>query len=229
MKILTSSKAFKEKYTKHVLRVGAVAAGVATTSCVAGTAATAVGFAATQASAWTLGSSLPLIGSWCAGHATMAGIAAGTSALGSVVVLGPALLVGGVACWIYRNSQKQSLQKGSPVEGLAHAFASVAFLPMLALAVSVCRNNPSNLSAVSEYIHNAMGAWGYSEPYVRDVFDNAMRQSPEELGSRYNEAMCRLASGSTDGIGATPQELPYEEVQKFAEDFRNEFESCLSI
>ncbi len=229
MNVLVSSKAFKEKYAKSVLCIGDLAKGGAVTSCVAGASATAVGVAATQASVvWTLGSSLPLIGSWCAGQATMAGLAAGTAALGSAVVLGPALLVGGgVVYLLYQNGKKRSIHEGTPIESLAHTFASVAFLPMLALAVSVCKSNPANLEGVSEYLHKVIGAWGYSESYVRNLFDNAMLQSPEELGRRYDQAMRLLESGSTDGIGATPRELPYEEVRKFAEEFRNGFEACM--
>ncbi len=229
MNVLASSKTFKEKYSKRAFGLGGVAAGLVTASGIAGTAATAASVAATQASAWTICASWPLIGSFCAGKAAAVGFAAGTAALGSAAVLAPAMIAGGgVAYVIYRNKKKRSLHKCTGIESLAHAFASVALLPMLGLAVSVCKSNPINTKEVTKYLIKELGAWGYSEAYVRNVFDNAMRLTPEEINRRYDQSMHLLASGSTEGIGTTPKELPYKEVRKFAEDFRKGFEACMA-
>lgn len=228
MKVLASSKLFNRQYSRHVASCGDVAAGVAAAGCVAGTSAAAVGVAAAQASAWSLASGLPWVGALCAGKATAAGVAAGAAALGSAVVLVPALFVGGgVVYVVYRNRAKRPLQEGTDVESLAHAFASVAFLPVLARAVTVCKENPSAFEEVSKYLIKEMCAWGYLESYVRDMLHNAMRQSPEDISRQYDRAMDQLASGSTEGIGASPSELPCDVVRKFAEDFRDGFETDL--
>ena len=75
---------------------------------------------------------------------------------------------------------------------VARAFASVAFLPMLALAVVECRKNSANLEPVRDYVLKEMGAWGYSESYVRSEFDEAMKCNLEELNSRFDDAISQL-------------------------------------
>ena len=112
-------------------------------------------------------------------------------------------------------------------ERLADAFARVACLPMMACAVSVCAANPANVDAVRNYVQKEMGAWGYAESYVRARFNEALRHSPDEINGQYDWAMRQLASGSTEGIGATLQELPLNAVKDFAEGFRKKFVGCI--
>ena len=83
------------------------------------------------------------------------------------------------------------------------------------------------VDAVRNYVQKEMGAWGYAESYVRAGFDEALRYSPDEINGQYDWAMRQLASGSTEGIGATPQELPLDAVRDFAEGFRKKFASCI--
>ena len=232
MKVLNSAKAFREHYATLAPNVfagaKALAAGGALATSVTGASAFAAGTAAAQASAWSTFVGWPLIGTIAAEKATAAGVAAGLAAAGSAAVLVPAVLLGGGAAYvIYRNRKKKSLQKTSGMERLADAFARVACLPMLACAVSVCAANPANVDAVRNYVQKEMGAWGYAESYVRAGFDEALRHSPEEINGQYDWAMRQLASGSTEGIGATPQELPLDAVKDFAEDFRKKFAGCI--
>ena len=224
MEVLSSPNAFREKYATRVPNVFSVAKSVAAGGAVTGTTLAAAGTAAAHASIWSLGSSLPWVGSFCAGKAAAVGISA---ALGASVLL-PALAIGGCAAYyVYRQRDKQSLQKMSGISAVAHAFARVACLPMIALAVSVCRTNPANRGAVCDYLVNDLGAWGYTEAYVRTGFEEALQYSPEAINGRYEWAIQQLASGSTEGIGATPQELPIDAVKEFAEDFRKKFEACI--
>lgn len=232
MRVLNSSEAFKSKYVARVgsfkEAVKAVGIGGAVASGVTGTSAIAVGTAAANASLWSLGAGLPWLGGFCAGKAAAVGTAAGVAALGSAAVLLPALTVGGGVVYLYyRNRKKSSMHKGSKIEELASAFARVACLPMMSLASSVCRSNPANVEPVRDYILKKMGAWGYAESFVRAEFEQAMKHTPAELNSQYEWAMRQLESGSTAGIGATPEELPANVVGRFAEEFREEFDSNL--
>lgn len=232
MKVLNSANAFREHYATRAPSVfcgaKALAAGGALATSVTGASAFAAGTAAAQASAWSTFVGWPLIGTIAAEKATAAGVAAGLAAAGSAAVLVPAVLLGGGAAYvIYRNRKKKSLQKTSGMEGLADAFARVACLPMLACAVSVCAANPANVDAVRNYVQKEMGAWGYAESYVRAGFDEALRYSPVEINGQYDWALRQLASGSTEGIGASPQELPLDAVRDFAEGFRKKFASCI--
>lgn len=232
MRVLNSKKAFLEHYATRdpgILNIlksvggGGVVAGGAV-----GASAAAAGAAAAQASAWSAFAGWPLIGSFCAGKAAAAGTAAAVAAAGSAAVLVPALLLGGgIAYAIYAKSAKSTIRKGSGVEELASSFARVACLPMMALAASVCHANPANTEPVREYVLKEMGAWGYSEAYVKAGFEEAMNHSAAEIKDHYKWAMGQLKSGSTEGIGATPEELPYETVQGFAEDFKKGFEFCI--
>jgi len=231
MKVLNNSDKFRERYAKRTLNVRGLAkmfgGGGAVGSTVAGASAFAVGHAAAGASLWSLGTSLPWVGAFCAGKATAVGIAAGTAALGSAAVLGPALLVGGgVAYAIYRTN-RATLHKGSSASELANAFARVACLPMMALAVSICQADPASTEAVRDYVIKELGDWGYAEAYVRDGFEEAMRHSPEDLDGHYEWSIRQLESGSTEGIGATPVELPVKAVRGFADEFRNNLEKCI--
>lgn len=233
MRVLNSSEAFKAKYVARVGSVAdamrAVSAGGAVASGATGASAIAAGAAAAKASVWSLGAGLPFIGELCAGKAAMVGTTAGVAALGSATVLLPALAVGGVVAYVcYRNRKKRSLHKGSRIEDVARAFAGVALLPMLALAVAECRKNSANLEPVRDYVLKEMGAWGYSESYVRSEFDKAMKCNPEELSSRYYDAIRQLESGSTEGIGATPAELPADVIRGFADKFCKDFRSNLA-
>ena len=72
-----------------------------------------------------------------------------------------------------------------------------------------------------------MGAWGYSESYVQALFDETMKHTAAELNGHYDWAMRQLTSGTTEGIGATPEELPYEAVREFADKFKSDFEFCI--
>ena len=232
MKVLNSAKAFREHYATRAPSVfcgaKALAAGGALATSVTGASAIAAGTAAAQASAWSSFVGWPLIGTIAAEKATAAGVAAGLAAAGSAAVLVPAVLLGGgVAYVVYRNRKKKSLQKTSGMERLADAFARVACLPMMACAVSVCAANPANVDAVRNYVQKEMGAWGYAESYVRAGFDEALRHSPDEINGQYDWTMRQLASGSMEGIGATPQELPHDAVKDFAEGFRKKFASCI--
>ena len=232
MKVLSSSKAFREHYSKKAGNVfekaKAAAAGSALAGCVTGTSALAIGTTAAQASIWSTFAGWPLIGGIAAGKATAAGVAAGLAAAGSAAVLVPAAVAGGgLAYVVYRNRKKTTLHKASGVENLAHAFARVACLPMMALAVSTCKANPGCTDAVRDYVTRELGAWGYTESYVRAGFEEALRHSPDEINGQYDWAMRQLASGSTEGIGATPQELPHDAVKDFAEEFRRKFAGCI--
>lgn len=232
MKVLNSAKAFREHYATRAPSVfsgaKALAAGGALATSVTGASAFAAGTAAAQASAWSTLVGWPLIGTIAAGKATAAGVAAGLAAAGSAAVLVPAVLLGGGAAYvIYRNRKKTTLQKTSGMERLADAFARVACLPMMACAVSVCAANPASVEAVRNYVQKEMGAWGYAESYVRAGFNEALRHSPDEINGQYDWAMRQLASGSTEGIGATLQELPLNAVKDFAEGFRKKFVGCI--
>ncbi|MDO5318633.1 MAG: hypothetical protein Q4G65_08415 [bacterium] len=232
MKVLSSSKAFREHYVARTGSIGEVVTafvkGGAISSGVAGTSALAVGTTIAHTSAWTLASGLPWIGGLAASKATAAGIAAGIAAAGSAPVLVPAICIGGSLAYIaYRNRKKPTLHKGSDIGELANAFACVACLPMLALAVSVCQANPSNRSCVLDFILKEMESWGYSENYIRASFEEAMSHSPQELEGKYQWAIQQLSAGSTEGIGATPEELPGNMVQGYADDFKRAFKACL--
>jgi hypothetical protein len=232
MRVLNSSEVLKAKYVARVGSVAdamrAVSAGGAVASGVTGASAIAAGAAAAKASVWSIGVGLPLIGELCAGEAVMVGTTAGVAALGSATVVLPAIAIGGAVAYVcYRNRKKRSLHKGSRIEDVARAFAGVAFLPMLALAVAACRKNSANLEPVRDYVLKEMGAWGYSESYVRSEFDKAMKCTPEELNSRFDDAICQLESGSTEGIGATPAELPADVIRGFADKFSKDFGSNL--
>lgn len=224
MEVLSSPKAFLDKYVTRVPNVFSVAKSAMAGTAVTGTSLAVAGTAAANASAWSLGSGLPLIGSFCAGKAAAAGVAA---ALGAGVLLPALALGGGAAYYVYRKRGKRSFQKTSGVSHVAHAFARVACLPMMSLAVTVCNANPANRDAVRDYVVNKLGSWGYAESYARAGFDEAMKYSPEEINGQYEWAMRQLESGSTDGIGATPRELPADAVRGFAEDFRKGFEACI--
>ena len=233
MKILNSATSFRKRYATQCtsLLEGAKAVGGGTVAAggMVAASALAVGSTAAHASAWSWVASWPLIGSLAAGKATSVGIAASLAAVGSVAVVVPALVVGGgVAYVVYRNRSKKTIHGASRVEDLAHAFARVAWLPMLALAVTVCQANPANRDEVENYMLREMGAWGYAESYVRDTFAKAMKSSPGELRARYGRAMGRLASGSTKDLGVSSSELPADVVRGFAEDFRRSFESNLA-
>lgn len=233
MKVLNSSKAFRERYAKRVTNVfnvaAAVGAGGAATGGMVSASAAAASTAAINASAWSAFTGWPLIGGIAAGKAAAAGSAAAVAAATSAAVLLPAIAVGGgiAAGVIYWNRKRKTLHKGSGVETLADAFARVACLPMMALAVLVCKSNPSNTEGVRNYVLKELGAWGYAESYVRAGFDEAMRHSAADLDGQYHWAMGKLESGSTEGIGATPAELPVEAVRGFADEFRNNLEKCI--
>ena len=224
MRVLSSSKSFCDHYAAYSADVASALKSVAAGGAVTGTSLAVAGTAAANASAWSLGSGLPLIGGYCAGKAVAAGVAAALSA----GVLLPALAVGGgAAYYVYRKRGKRSLQKASGISQVAHAFARVACLPMMALAVSVCHANPANREPVLACIQKEMGAWGYAESYICAGFEEAMKYSPEAINGRYEWAMRQLESGSTEGIGATPRELPVDVVRNFAEDFRKKFDACI--
>lgn len=232
MEVLNSSKAFREHYTQLAGdvfdAVEAAGKGGAVAGGVVGTAAAAVGTAAAHASVWSTFASWPVIGSFAAGKATAAGVAAATAVAGSAVVVVPAVLIGGgVAYALYQKRQKKAIQKGTDANELANAFARIACLPMLALAVSICQTNPANVEGVRGYLNRELGAWGYSEQYIQAGFDEALRHSPEAINGHYEWAMRQLESGTTEGIGATPRELPRDAVRNFAEEFRRNFEFCI--
>lgn len=230
--ILNSKKLFLQRYASRVPNifdvVKTVAGGSAVAGGVVGSAAYAASVAATQASGWSLVSSWPVIGGFAAGKAAAAGTAAAIATASSVAVIAPAVLLGGGAAYmIYKKRKKATLRRDSEVEVLANAFARVACLPMMALAVSVCKGDPRNAEPVRTYLLKELGAWGYAESYVKAGFDEAMRYSADELNSQYEWAMGQLKSGTTEGIGATPEELPYKAIRGFADDFRKGFEFCI--
>ena len=232
MKVLNSSKAFSEHYATRVGNFSdwakATAAGGVMASGMVGTTAVTTGVVAAQTSMWSAFAGWPLVGAFAAEKATEAGIAAGLAVAGSATLIVPALLVGGgVAYLAYRNRKRKPCQKGSTVGDVANAFARVAWLPMMALAVSVCNANPANVEPVRNYILKEMGAWGYAESYIQAGFDEAMKHKPDEINGYYDCAMRQLASGSTEGIGATPEELHYKAVREFADQFKSDFEFCI--
>lgn len=232
MRILNSKKAFLEHYARRVPNVydmlGAAGKGGIAAGCMVGASTLAVGTTAAQASIWSAFTWLPFCGSLAAGNATAAGLAAGVAAVGGAAVIVPAAVVGGcVAYACYRRRGKRTLRKTSGVEELADAFARVACLPMLALAVQICTGNPGNVGPVCEYLRKELCAWGYSEEYVRAGFDEAMKYTSDELNGQYELAMKTLKSGSTDGIGATTEELSPKYVSAFADEFRRDFEACI--
>ena len=232
MKVLNSAKAFNEHYATRAEnfseRAKATATGGLVASSMVGTTAVTTGVVAAQTSAWSEFAGWPVVGAFAAGKAAGAGVAAGLAAAGSATLIVPALLVGGgVAYLAYRNRKRKPCQRGSNVAEVANAFAHVAFLPMMACAVSVCNANPANVESVRNYVLKEMGAWGYAESYVRAWFDETMKHTADELNGYYDWAMRQLASGTTEGIGATPEELPYEAVQEFADEFKSDFELCI--
>lgn len=233
MNVLNSETAFREHYAKKagdVFTAGAALVGGGSVAAGAtGLMAWSAGAAAAQASAWSAFASWPMIGAFCAGKAAAVGAAATTAALTSAPVLIPAAALGlGVAGAIYWCKRgRKPLQKGSGVSEVAHAFARVAFLPMMAVAVSTCHADPASTDGIRDYVLKVGGAWGYSEAYVRDGFSEALRHSPEELDGGYKWAMGQLERGSTEGIGATPSELPAKAVRAFAEEFKKNFEACI--
>ena len=225
MNVLSSSKSFCDHYAAYSADIASALKSAAAGSVVTGTSLAVAGTAAANASIWSLGAGLPWVGGLCAGKAAAVGVAA---AMGAGVLL-PALAVGGcVAYFFYGSRGKRPLQKTSGISDIAHAFARVACLPMMACAVSVCNANPANREPVLAYIQKEMGAWGYAESYVRAGFEEAMKYSPEAINGQYEWAMRQLASGSTEGIGATPSELPVDVVRGFAEDFKRKFEACIN-
>ena len=232
MKVLNSAKAFSEHYATRAgdFSEGAKATAVGgfMASGMVGTAAVTTGVVAAQTSVWSAVAGWPVIGAFAAGKAAEVGVAAGLAAAGSATLIVPALLVGGgVAYLAYRNRKRKPCQRGSNVAEVANAFAHVACLPMMARAVSVCNANPANVESVKNYVLKEMGAWGYAESYVQTWFDEAMKHTADELNVHYDWAMRQLASGTTEGIGATPEELPHEAVREFAEKFKSDFESCI--
>lgn len=232
MKVLNSSKAFSEHYATRVGNFSdwakATAAGGVMASGMVGTTAVTTGVVAAQTSMWSAFAGWPLVGAFAAEKATEVGIAAGLAVAGSATLIVPALLVGGgVAYLAYRNRKRKPCQKGSTVGDVANAFARVAWLPMMALAVSVCNANPANVEPVRNYVFKEMGAWGYAESYIQAGFDETMKHKPDEINGYYDWAMRQLASGSTEGIGATPEELPYKAVREFADKFKSDFEFCI--
>ena len=77
--------------------------------------------------------------------------------------------------------------------------------------------------------------WSFGKAYEKTktlyslnlTFNEALRHSPDEINGQYDWAMRQLASGSTEGIGATLQELPLNAVKDFAEEFRKKFVGCI--
>jgi len=232
MKVLNSSKLFREHYATRAVNVFGIAtalgAGSALSSGVVGTSAAVASTAAVNASAWSAFASWPLVGGLCAGKAAAVGAAAATAAATSAAVLVPAGLIlgAGVACAFYFGRGRKTIQKGSRIDDLADAFAHVAFLPMLSRAVAFCKAHPSNTESVRNYFLKKMAEWGYAESYARAGFDEAMRHSAAEIDGQYKWAMRRLKAGTTEGIGATPAELPLDAVRGFADEFKKDFESC---
>lgn len=232
MKVLNSTRAFSEHYA---MRGGnfadwakATAAGGVMASGIVSTTAVTTGVAAAQTSMWSAFAGWPLVGAFAAEKATEVGVAAGLVVAGSATLIVPALLVGGgVAYLAYRNRKRKPCQKGSNVVEVANAFAHVAWLPMMAIAVSICNANLANVEPVRNYILKEMGAWGYAEPYVQAGFDEAMKHTPDEINGYYDWAMRQLACGSTEGIGAMPEELPHKAVREFADKFKSDFEFCI--
>ena len=232
MKVLNSAKAFSEHYATRVgdfsKLAKATAAGGFMASGMVGTTAVTTGVVAANTSVWSAFAGWPVIGAFAAEKAAEAGVAAGLAAAGCATLIVPTLLVGGgVAYLVYRNRKKKTCQRGSNVAEVANAFAQVAFLPMMARAVSICNANPANVESVRNYVLKEMGAWGYAESYVRAWFDESMKYTADELNGHYEWAMGQLASGTTEGIGATPEELPYQTVREFADKFKSDFEFCI--
>jgi len=233
MRVLNSSEAFLKHYAASGVSpcrlMGAAGGGVVTGGGFIAGAGWLAGTAAANASAWSALASWPLIGSFAAGKAAAIGITAGVAAASSAAVLVPAAVIGGgVAYAVYRMRGKRSLQKGSRVEELANAFAHVAFLPTMALAVTVCKANPANTMSVRDYILKKAATWGYAESYIRANFDETLeRFSAKDLNGQYKWAMAQLESGSAQGIGATVAELPPKAIKRFADAFKNDFESCI--
>ena len=232
MRVLNSTIAFRDHYASRVHNIWditkSVAKGGIAASGVAGVSSLAAGTVAAQTSAWSAFAGWPLIGTFAAGKATAAGVAGGLAAAGSAAVIIPALAIGGVIAYgAYRKRKAHSLQRESGVSNLANAFARVACLPMMALAASVCHANPANVEPVRDFVLRELGSWGYAEEYVRNGFEEAMKYTSAEINGRYEWAINQLESGSTEGIGATPQELPAKAVREFAEDFEHKMKGCI--
>ena len=229
MKVLNSATTFREKYATRgddaiELAMAGIKGGV-TASGFVGTAAVAAGTAAAHASLWSSLAGWPLIGGLAASKATAVGVAAAMAGGAAAVI--PAVVVGGgIAYAVYRRRKKKTLHKGSSVEELAKAFADVSWLPTLARAVSACRDKLASANDIQNFLLREMGAWGYSEAYIIRRFSEALKSVPAELEKQYERAIRRLASGSTEGIGATPAELPVETVREFADEFRRHLDLC---
>ena len=232
MKVLYSTTAFREHYVSRVPdawdTAKAAAKGGAAATSVIGVSSLAAGTVVAQTSLWSTFAGWPLIGAFAAGKATAAGLAAGIAVAGSAVVLPIALATGGVIAYnAYQNRKAHSLQRQSGISTIANAFARFACLPMMALALTVCRANPANVEPVRNFILRELGAWGYAEAYIRARFEEAMKYSPAEIDERYAWLMNQLEAGSTDEIGATPAELPPAVVRAFAEEFKRNLSNCI--
>lgn len=230
MKILNSTESFKAHYAAQqetpLECVEALGKGMGVSGTLGGTYLLATGTAAANASLWSLGSGLPLVGGFCAGKATAAGLAAALGVAGGAAFLVPVLAGGAaVAYWAYRNRETEPLQGGSPVSAVARAFAQIAWLPLLAAAASRCAACPWQREGIRDWIQKTLCAWGYSEAYVRDVFDRAMASTPARLRADYARAMSRLRAGETAPFGVKPGELPHAVVGGFAAGFLEKFEA----
>ena len=198
MKVLYSTKQFKDKYVENTSTV--VRGLTATTGCVAvaGGWMTAAGTAAASASGWstvaTAASWVPWFGpsvaSWAAGKAAAVGLAA---AFGASVLV-PAILVGGgVAYMAYRKADgKREMAKTTPIETIADAFANVAFLPMAAKAIEVAQRNPGLANEMQDRVFNTAREWGYSDEYIWSLRDKYCAMSPDAIRRRYDENMAKI-------------------------------------
>ena len=96
MRVLNSAKAFSEHYATRAGNFSewakATAAGGFMASGMVGTTAVTTGVVAAQTSVWSAFAGWPVIGTFAAGKAAGAGVAAGLAAAGSATLIVPALV-----------------------------------------------------------------------------------------------------------------------------------------
>ncbi len=228
MKVLRSTKAFCEKYSKNSFKdiiVAGGSGGVVTTVVIWTMSSVAANTAAAM-TPWAFATGWPLVGGLAASKVAAVSAAAASAAVGTAIL--PAIAVGGVVtCALWARRKKRGIGKMSPAEVLADAFARIAWLPTFAQASELCARSPQSREAILRYVQKTMGDWGYSEAYVQYRFDEALSESRDALDTRYDVYMGKLNAGKIDELGVSPQELPPAAVRRFADEFRSGFQSCI--
>lgn len=220
MGVLYSAKLFNEKYVEGVSPFARGIAAATGGAAVAGGMMTAAGTAAASASAWSLFSGLPLVGSLAAGKAVAVGFSA---AFGPMVLIPALLLAGGAAYAASRAVEgKHTMQKTSPADALADAFANIAFLPMAAKIKDIVDHCPDLAQTLCGRGFRKMREWGYDDGYIKSLCNVYVRMSPEEIRRQYRNRLNQLRKGNVRVFNCKGSELPAELVESYAQSFEKE-------